>query len=401
MLFIWDLHFKSDKKNDIFKKLNEIIEKVDDENIIFLGDYIYHFAYNPKILWEFFDYCLILSKTKKVFILAGNHDYIKWHFVFSEVEKILDKNSNLQIISKPKIFEIESKKVLFFPYFTEIASEEEFIQTDKKLKSLKHPALNTLQNIFVEAYKNWKQDDKNLKISGTINLKLINYILEYNPDILVHHFYTVNTTFPGQFARFKFQDIALSDKIFNLNLEIISWHLHQAFKYKNYTCVGSFWNTSPLEENDTKVVFQYPDKFYQVVINPYISIELENTEEKINENLIQEKWHKIINNMETKLNNPINLDNFNLKNINLVVKAKKFKKFEDILDNKLIHQINSISYRQKKEKINKILSDIEVNQEKLATSINSWKELAKTYISKKYPNEKDSYFEILKDLNLI
>ena len=55
MLFIWDLHIKVDKKNEILWKLNKLLEIVDENNIIFLWDYVYHLAYNPKVLWDFFD----------------------------------------------------------------------------------------------------------------------------------------------------------------------------------------------------------------------------------------------------------------------------------------------------------------------------------------------------------
>jgi len=139
MLFIWDLHFKTDKKEDIFWKLTDILNKTNSKDIIFLWDYIYHSVYNPNLLWDFFDLCLKYSKEwKNIYILAGNHDYVKWHFVFSEAEKLANiTNLPLHIISKPQIQKIGNKKVLFFPFYTRIAEEEEFVQIDKKIKSLK------------------------------------------------------------------------------------------------------------------------------------------------------------------------------------------------------------------------------------------------------------------------
>ena len=121
MLFIGDLHFKADKKNEIFSKLKEKISSINPSSVIFLWDYIYHFAYNPKVIWEFFDFCLELSKNKKVYIIAGNHDYIKGHFIFQEAQKALDlANANLKIISSPMLENIDNKKVLFFPFFLKL-----------------------------------------------------------------------------------------------------------------------------------------------------------------------------------------------------------------------------------------------------------------------------------------
>ena len=401
MLFIWDLHFKADKKDLIFQKLEEKISKINPENVIFLWDYVYHFAYNPKLIGQFFDFCLNLSKEKQVFILAGNHDYIKWHFILLEAEKVLKKiPTNLHIISKPTLHQIKDKKVLFFPFYNEIKTEEDFTKTDKIIKSYTWKNKNVILDIFATAYRLWKEDDKNLKISGSINLELINQILENQPDIIVHHFYTANTKFPGQFSKFSYKNIALSEKIFDLeDIQIISGHLHQPFKHKNYTCVGSFWNTSPLEEDDTKVIYHYPNKFYQVVINPYITIQLDN-QETISEKDILDKFQQNISKIEENLWE-IEKDDFDLKNFNITIKSDKFVKPEEIIDKNLLNKIWKISYRQKTKKLWNILNELEINQEKLAYSFNSWKELAKQYIEKKYPNHKEEYFQILQELDLI
>jgi len=109
---------------------------------------------------------LDLSKNKKVYIIAGNHDYIKGHFIFQEAKKALDlANTNLKIISLPTLAKIEDKKVLFFPFFSQIVEEDNFSQVDKLLKKTDHSYIHILNEIFLKAYKNWQEDDKNLKIS--------------------------------------------------------------------------------------------------------------------------------------------------------------------------------------------------------------------------------------------
>lgn len=405
MLFIWDLHLKTDKKEEIFSKLTDILDNTESKDIVFLWDYIYHSAYNPKILWDFFDLCLDYSKNwKNIYILAGNHDYVKWHFVFAEAEKLTNiTDGPLHIISQPQIQIIYNKKVLFFPFYTRIAEEEEFIQIDKKIKSLKnHKQKDLLLNLFVVAYQNWKEDEKNLKISWTINLDLVKFILENEDiDIFVHHFYTVNTAFPWQFAKFSFKNIALSDQIFKADFQIISGHLHKSFRHKNYTCVGSFWNTSPLEENDTKVVFTYPDKFQQVVINPYISFEIKDNKQ-IETTELKNKWEDVEAEAEELLNTKILKDKFDLKKVELVLKSKDFVNVKEIVSPELLNKIKNVKYRQITGKtIWNIINELEINHEKLGYSFESWKQLSKDFIEKKYPEKKSEYFKILEDLDLM
>jgi len=405
MLFIWDLHLKTDKRDDIFSKLKEIIDNSNEKNIIFLWDYVYHSIYNPRILWDFFDICLNYAKNgKNIYILAWNHDYIKWYFIFAEAEKLTNIiNLPLYIISQPKIINIENKKILFFPFYTRIAEEEEFLQIDKVIKSLKKSKQkDLLLNLFVVAYQNWKKEEKNLKISGTINLDLLKIMVDNNDiDIFVHHFYTVNTIFPWQFAKFNFNNIALSDQIFNADFQIISWHLHKSFRHKNYTCVGSFWNTSPLEENDTKVVFSFPNKFQQVIINPYISFKIQDNKE-ININDIKNKWSSIELEAENLLSSKLEKDKFDLKKIELVIKSKDFIDINSIITKNLLNNIRNVKYRQITWKtIWNILNELELNHENLAYSFESWKQLSKSFIEQKYPERKTEYFKILSELDLI
>ena len=391
MLFIWDLHFKMDKKEEIFKKLLEKIELIKPSNIVFLWDYVYHFAYNPKIIWDFFDFCLKLSKNKKIFILAWNHDYIKWHFIFKEAEKALNlANTNLKIISLPKIEIINNTKFLFFPYFTDLVDEETILKVDKTLKSAQIKEKNILNKIFIKAYQNYKQEDNNLKISWSINIKFVEMYLLHKPQVLVHHFYTENKIFPWQFSKFSFKNIALDENILDLDMKIISWHLHQPFKYKNYICVWSFWNTSQLEENDTKVIFYYPDNFYQIIINPYITID-SNDYNNINKEIILDKFEKNIINIENNLWKNIIRDNFSIKNINLTIKTNSFKTTEEKIDKKLIKEISNINYRQKINKLWNILDQLKIDNEQLAISFSSWKQLAQEYIKKKYPDNFEEY----------
>ncbi len=406
MLFIWDLHIKTDIKDQIFSKLEDILTNTKEKEIIFLGDFVYHFAYNPKVIWEFFDILLKYANDwKNIHILAWNHDYIKSHFIFAEAEKLtnLTKLQNLNIISSPKVQTIEDEKVLFFPFYTDIAKEDDFSKIDKKIKSLKaHKHKDLIKNLFFIAYTSWKEDDKNMKISWTINLELVKNLIEHEDlTMIVHHFYTDNTKFPGQFAKFSFKNIALSSKIFDFDGNVISWHLHKAFKHKNYTCVGSFWNTSPLEENDTKVIYSYPNNFEQVIINPYISF-IVKKDEKITQKNIEDSWLKIEKEAEELLWNNIKKEKLDLKKINLTVKSKEDINIDETVNLDLLNNVKDIKFRQiSKKNINNIINDLEIDQDKLDSSFQGWKDLTRDYIEKKYPESKEKYFKILEDLELI
>ena len=401
MLFVWDLHFKNDKKYEIFQKLEEKINQIKPKNIIFLWDYIYHFAYDPKLIWEFFDFCLKLSQNwTKVFIIAGNHDYIKGHFIFHEVEKILKfYNTNLKIISSPQNINIDQQNILFFPFFSQIIDEEKANNIKNLLSECNLKEKNILDEIFQQAIYCLQQEDKNTKISWSINLLLIENYIKFKPDILVHHFYIADTIFTGQLSKFSFKNIALSNKVFDLPIKIISGHLHKPFVYKNYICIGSFWNTSPLEENDTKVIFEYPDKFYQIVINPYISINEEQYEE-INENTITNIFSQVIDETEKNLKSKIIKDNFNLKQFNLIIKTLNYNETEKKLSKNLIENINKITYKWKIKEVDKIIENLNIDTEKLKTSFSSWKELAEKYIKEKYPENYQEYLSELQNLNL-
>lgn len=405
MLFIWDLHIKTDIKDKIFKKLEDILNQTSAKNIIFLGDFVYHFSYNPQVIWEFFDLVLKYANNwKKIYLIAWNHDYIKSHFIFSELEKLtnLTNLENLNIISWPKIQTIKDKKILFLPFYTRIAEEEEFSIIDKKIKELKnHKHKDLIKNLFFTAYTCWKEDNKNMKISWSINLDLVSKLIENEDiEIIVHHFYTENTQFPGQFAKFSFKNIALSSEIFKFNGQVISWHLHKAFKHKNYTCVWSFWNTSPLEENDVKVVYTYPNNFKEIIINPYISFEIKK-DEKITEEKILKKWNQIEIEAENLLWTKIEKEKLDIKKVNLIIKSKESINIDEVVSLKLLDKIKDIKFKQISKNINNIINDLEINQEKLSSSFQSWQELAKTYIEKKYPEDKEKYFKILEELDLI
>ena len=92
MLLIWDVHLSAKIKPQLLPMLKGFIESHSEENnIVFLWDYIYHFSYDRTSLLELFQYFLELYKQwKTLYILSGNHDRIGENFVFEEGKKVFD-----------------------------------------------------------------------------------------------------------------------------------------------------------------------------------------------------------------------------------------------------------------------------------------------------------------------
>lgn len=114
--------------------------------------------------------------------------------------------------------------------------------------------------------------------------------------IVIHHYYTASTKFPGIKAVFGYKDIALSPHwMDDKNLRMISGHIHHAFAYKNYLCVGAVRSTSPLESNQLQYLFHYTkDNIHaqQVALNPYLTIHAYQ-DTVINESHIQQHREQI------------------------------------------------------------------------------------------------------------
>jgi len=87
MLLIGDIHITSRYKDKILGTLHDWIDRNPGEkNIIFLGDYVYHFSYDRNALLSLYNFFLRLAfeEKKNVYVLAGNHDRLGNAFIFEE-----------------------------------------------------------------------------------------------------------------------------------------------------------------------------------------------------------------------------------------------------------------------------------------------------------------------------
>jgi Calcineurin-like phosphoesterase len=261
MLFFGDIHITSKHASHIIKHIIDTVSAMPHEkNIIFLGDYVYHFTYDRKALLQLFSCFIDLAKQwKNVYIVAWNHDWIAWHFVFEEAKQTLQllKNPTIFLITQPRETNIEWIDCLFLPFFkpSETIFDHDYYP---ELKENTHPGVQT---------------------SRQIN-NILQWYLQNNTKkcLLIHHRYIANTPFPWQQAQFSYSSPALDPALLdNPLLTVISWHLHAPFAYKNYLCAWSMRHTSPLEINQQKFVFHFDEKTNEMTAipihyNPYLQI---------------------------------------------------------------------------------------------------------------------------------
>lgn len=405
MLLIPDIHITSLYADKIISSIQEFIKIHDDEqNIIFLGDYVYHFTYDRKALLKLFELFLELyQQGKNIYILSGNHDRIWDSFVFHEgktISHILEKLQRenwkwkLKFITSLYQENIEGQNIIFLPFSLHYSENPKQIKTNELID-----ALTTSKH-------------KNEIISSKINKILLNTIDPNKEYTIIHHHYINNTVFPWQKSRFNFKDVALSETFLDMqNIFMISWHLHQWFSHKNYLCLGSLRHTSPLEINQIKWLTKINNntiELYQNNINPYILIEQKPDWIKQGniENKIQEIFQNNTNNFERIKDKDIithNIQISNYKEISLSIQAEKID-----YSNIALYIDEALNTKLKDTKIKMKPIDTKASIEKLEMT-KKWNELwfadltnlLKEYIIRKYPQEHEIYIETLKKMKLI
>lgn len=405
MLLIPDIHITSLYADKIIFSIQEFIKQHDDEkNIIFLGDYVYHFTYDRKALLKLFELFLQLyQQGKNIYILSGNHDRIGDSFVFHEgktISHILEKlqwenwEGKLKFITSLYQEEIEGQNIIFLPFSLKYTENPTHTKTTDLIDTL------------------LSSNNKNEVSSWKINKILLNTIQEDKKYTVIHHHYINNTIFPGQKSKFNFKDIALSETFLDMeNIFMISGHLHQWFSYKNYLCLGSMRHTSPLETNQIKRLTKINNNainLYQNNINPYIL--LEQKTEWIKQNDIEDKIQEIF---ESNTNNfqkikekeiithniPIN----NYKDISLSIQAEKvdYSNISLYIDKELNTKLKDTKIKMKPIDTKDSIKKLEMTKKGEDLWFSDLTNLLKEYIIKKYPQEHEIYISTLKKMKLI
>jgi len=413
MLLIWDIHLNSRIKDKLLNSLKSFIQEHNEErNLIFLWDFVYHFSYDRNVLLELYDLFLELYiQGKNLYILAWNHDRLGSTFVFEEwrkafqiLSKIKKLDNEIYFITKPFVKEIEWKNICFLPAMLEI-DEKDFPWIDE-LKDEKY-------------IEEMKSKNKNLTFSTQLNLVLERFIKKYSDLTLIHHYYVEWVSFPWQKAKFSFRDRALSQCwLDQANLQIISWHLHQAFAYKNYLCTWSLRATSPLEIDQIKYFWIRKDwKFIaqETWINYYFTMERKtwNTDlftqsfKAVSENDIlshRKSLQKSDNFKDSELSIETDYkDYLDLKNISLYLSVEKlqYDKMDEFVEPKLQQSIQDIQLKKDTKFTEKLLEQLEKPDLAGQLSFWNWLELLKKFLKKQYPDDYEEYEKLLQEMKIL
>ena len=402
MLLVWDIHLSAKIKDKVLNQIRSFIEsRPEEKNIVFLWDYVYHFSYDRKALLELFQLFLELyEQWKTLYILSWNHDWLWENFVFEEWKKVFDLLQwwtwTIHFITKPRLTEIESEKILFMPFCLDLHESE-------------YDVYDSWKDSFTTVLQESK--DKNEVFSWKLN-QLVNWFIKKEWKLtIIHHYYTNKTKFPWYRSQFSYKDIALSETLFdNSDITLISWHLHAPFVYKNYLCVWSVWPTSSLESNQLKWLFKYSKwEFSFYSSQPLHYIETENiwaTNEETIVSIYNQYTQKLKTILESSNNiilKDFNIAPLNIKDVSLTLKVKNldFDKIDEVLDPALREKITDFRLKKDIQQVNDLLEKLwKPDEEKLQTFW-WWQELLKEYIKRKFPDEYNDYEKILRDLKVI
>ncbi len=422
MLLVGDIHINARYHEKILAQLKDIFAQYPNEkNIIFLWDYVYHFAYDRNALlqlyWLFLD---LFAQWKHIYILSGNHDRLGNSFVFEEAKKAFDiiqnsefrgQNSeewNIQFITKPRIETIEGEKILFMPFFLPglpANSEGENETLDYTPKNEKLKSISDFSALLE------KSNHKHEAFSWYINKYLAEQLEKYPWINVFHHYYFNNTVFPGQKSKFNYKDIALNEQFLELpDVRFISGHLHQGFTHTNYLCTGSVRSTSSLETNQNKYIFQYDTTTKKITtlpitINPQILVQ---SKEILTEKILLEEIEKIDQANKGYFQSPSRDITFkedqkkNLENIALTLQVDQidYDKIDEVVDADLRKSCKDLRLKKSAENLDELLSSFKVDASQLAW-FSDRKNILTEYMQKKFGSDYPKYEKILKELKLL
>lgn len=414
MLLVWDLHINSRYHEKILTELKNIFSQyLNEKNIIFLWDYVYHFAYDRNALLQLYGLFLeLFEQGKNVYILAGNHDWLGSSFVFEEAQKafetiindkleMIDWIGKIKFITKPLLETIEGEKILFMPFFLPWKNEElNYIPKNEKLKAISD------FSALLE-----KSNNKHEAFSGYINKYLAEQV-DKNPGItVIHHYYFNGTAFPGQKSKFNYKDVALNEQFLELpDVKFISWHLHQGFAYANYLCTGSIRSTSSLETNQNKYIFHYDTTKKHITgipitINPQFLIQ---NKEMLTKDLLFEEIKKINQANKEHFQSPSRNITFtedqkiNIEHISLTLQVDQidYDKINEVVDTEIRKSCKDLRLKKSAENLDELLSNFKVDSSQLAW-FSDRKNILTEYMQKKFGSDYPKYEKIMKELKLL
>lgn len=404
MLLIWDLHVTRKRIDACLDAIRLLVAQYpDDDTLVFVWDYVYHFSYDRVALHTLFSYRVNLVKQwKQLIVLAWNHDWIHNQFVYAEAKVALELlwehelEGSLRFVTQPEVLTIQSKECLLFPYTTQFdivvdtrSEYEELVESTHVKERLSWVANSLLHTMIDE----WKQDHPG---SDTL--------------LLIHHRYIAGRAFPGQFARFGYGNPALSNhRLDDKRLMMVSWHLHQPFVDQNYCCIGSLWSTSPLEINQQKYLFRYDTTaevltYHPVSINPYLQYTLDEIQDAGVQEMIEQR------DQESRLylhawNIPLQagerLWTIDHAAITLTIVNEDQSDWLSSVSDELKQSVGTLRIKQTSATLDTLIHQMQDSSLSLDKSFADWKSLLQEFLKAKYGAQSAIYLKDLEDLGAL
>ncbi len=403
MLVIWDIHVTSKYVQTIIDQIQLHVDKhPHQKNIIFVGDYVYHFNYDRKSLLMIYDFFVDLYESgKTLYILAWNHDWISWNFVFQEWKRAFDLINTderwIYFITEPTQVTIEWQECLMLPYYT--------------------PPVDTYTtNAFDDLLSSEHSKEQ---ISWRINSILTDQVQERRSSSsttssilrVFHHWYMVGTKFPWQFASFSYKSPGLSKQFFEVDdIRLISWHLHRPFVHRNYLCVWSTRHTSPLEINQQKYLFvleadSHETQAHHLQINPYLQIQSEQIVDKsLVDHTIQTLKHEqeeLFDDWDWTVQTHYDSDTQLQKHSLSIQSQKPYSDMEELVTTELLQEVQDVKIKKYTKSLAEIVHSLDSSSKELEYRISDRKDLLKQYIEQKYPSESWKYLLQLEKMDIL
>ncbi len=405
MLLVGDIHICKKQQQQLLEQLRDFFAQHPSETqIVFLGDYVYHFTYERGALLALFAlFVELIQQGKELWIVAGNHDRLQWHFVFDEARQLSALMGNdaqrLHIITEPQFATIEGEEILFVPsctFSTPVTAEQKYA--------------------FLEA-----EDHPNAKQSARLNQCVLDMVSTWRSKntsqqlLVIHHRYVVNTVFPGQQARFSFTSPGLDASWLDAtDIRLLSGHLHSAFVHKNYLCTWSTRYTSPLESNELKWIFTRARDGQMTatpfVRNPYLVVDHQEGV-IIDELYLQNWWQKLLQKSIWLLqNNPLwdivisqHEPALPLTQTTLTIRRPvvDYAALESLVSPDAQRLLADVKIKATQALPSVLLEEINDASLELTERISDRKILLRRYIDAKYADRAPAYWKLLQELSLV
>lgn len=424
MLLIGDIHINATYADKIVQGIQEYIAQYPDEqHIVFLGDYVYHFSYHKQSLLRLLDIFLELyTQGKSVYVLAGNHDWLSDSFVFEEAKNVFDTlrgdapevhpdQGRISFITEPTLTDIDGEKILFLPFMIDEAiCRDALVARPLQTNETSNPLL---QHITQEAQALQQSDNKYERFSGLLNHYLAQQIAAHPELTIIHHYYLANTQFPGQRTKFRFKDVALHEALLDISsIKLIAGHTHQPYTIKNFLCTGSLRHSSPGEVQHYKLLFRYNQEKVQATplhINPYLLCEKfgeQLTQEDIDFVMDQVQIQTEKNMTQTGSSRQVDIDGRTRPSISdctciVQTSGGSYEKIDEIVEPALQKQMKDIRLKKNIQSVDSMIQQLDTTTKNLGSSLYDRKDLLHQRLQHKFGEGSERYVEVLQDLKLL